>query len=271
MRWPSCRTTVSLCALLALAGCAAAPLVQRLTLPERFTAARHQLLLHSDFPLPQHHRMLDELIAQRGELVRQLGVPASDEPIHLYLFESGDRFNSFMRLHHADFPNRRAFFIESDTRLSVYAQWGDRLAEDLRHEVTHAYLHAVVPGLPLWLDEGLAEYYEVPRTRRGLNQAHVERLADRIRRNAWQPDLKKLERLRDDRELDQDEYAESWAWVHFMLESRPETAELLRAHLAKLRAREQTAPLSATLETVVERPEQAVWEHIRALAPYVKK
>ena len=39
----------------------------------------------------------------------------------------------------------RAFFVESDTRLNIYAYWGDRVAEDLRHEVTHGYLHAMVP------------------------------------------------------------------------------------------------------------------------------
>jgi hypothetical protein len=214
--------------------------------------------------------MLDELMAQRGELVRQLGVPSSDEPIHVYLFESSERFAGFMKLHHPEFPHRRAFFVESDTRLTVYAQWGDRLAEDLRHEVTHAYLHAVVPSLPLWLDEGIAEYYEVPRTQRGLNRAHVARLADRIRRSAWQPDLKKLERLDDDRDLDQDEYAEAWAWVHFMLESRPETADLLRAHLAELRADEQPEQLSAALQRTIDRPEQALWDHVRALSAYVK-
>ena len=292
MRRPNCRTILWLCALLGLAGCAAAPLVTRLALPERFTVARHQLLIHSDFTLPQHHRMLDELIAQRGEMTRQLAIPASDEPIHVYLFDSSERFASFMKLHHPEFPNRRAFFLESDTRLSVYAQWGDRMAEDLRHEVAHAYLHAVVPGLPLWLDEGLAEYYEVPRTQRGLNRAHVERLADRMRRHAWQPDLKKLERLRDDRDLDQDEYAESWAWVHFMLESRPETAEMLRSHLtalrtvgqpepptpkmqhlnpdAKPRERQPPDPLSAVIEKAVEQPAQALQEHIGGLAPYMK-
>ena len=64
-------------------------------------------------------------------------------------------------------PSRRAFFLETDTRLAVYAHWSDRVAEDLRHEVAHGYLHSVVPGLPLWLDEGLAEYFEVPRGQNG--------------------------------------------------------------------------------------------------------
>ena len=77
---------------------------------------------------------------------------------------------SFFRDRYPDFPKRRAFFVETDTQLAVYAQWGDRVAEDLRHEVAHGYLHAIVPSIPLWLDEGLAEYFEVPRGQNGLNR-----------------------------------------------------------------------------------------------------
>ena len=100
-----------------------------------------------------------------------------------------------MRLHHPEFPDRRAFFVETDARLSVYAQWGDRMAEDLRHEVTHGYLHSVVPNVPLWLDEGIAKFYEVPRGQRGLNRPLLDRLLARIEREHWQPDLRRLEQF----------------------------------------------------------------------------
>ncbi|GIT30210.1 MAG: hypothetical protein Ct9H300mP1_22560 [Planctomycetaceae bacterium] len=33
--------------------------------------------------------------------------------------------------------------------------------EDLRHEFTHGVLHSSLKRVPLWLDEGLAEYFEV--------------------------------------------------------------------------------------------------------------
>ena len=74
-----------------------------------------------------------------------MALPRSDEPIHVYLFENPERFQGFMRLHYPKFPDRRAFFVKTDTQLTVYAQWGDRMAEDLRHEVTHAYVHAAAP------------------------------------------------------------------------------------------------------------------------------
>ena len=64
--------------------------------------------------------------------------------------------------------------METDTRLTVYAYWGDRVAEDLRHEVTHGYLHTMVPHVPLWLDEGLAQLADTsgrPVTSRGHRQS----------------------------------------------------------------------------------------------------
>ena len=106
----------------------------------------------------------------------------------MYLFPTAERFESFMHVRYPDLPLRRAFFVESDTRLMVYAYWGDRVAEDLRHEVAHGYLHGVVPRLPLWLDEGLAEYFEVPPGMAGLNRPHVELLADAATHD-WRPNL----------------------------------------------------------------------------------
>ena len=103
-------------------------------------------------------------------------MPRQMSPIHVYLFEDADRFHEFVREERPDFPNRRAFFVETDTRLEVYAHWGGYVGEDLRHEVTHAYLHSVLPSIPLWLDEGLAEYFEVPRGRQGLNRDHLSRV-----------------------------------------------------------------------------------------------
>jgi hypothetical protein len=202
-------------------------------LPVRNSMVLDQLVVFSDAPLPRNHRLLEELRTLRTVVSTKLGLPISDEPIHVYLFPKADKFEAFMREHHPNLPRRRAFFVETDTRLSVYAYWGDRVAEDLRHEVVHGYLHAVVPRLPLWLDEGLAEYFEVPRGLLGTNRPHVEQLAGE-QPGDWRPDLKHLENLRSMSEMTQAEYAESWAWVHYLLESTPANGQLLRDYLQLL-------------------------------------
>ena len=250
--------------MLAVGGCAGS-LASRLTLPERNTLVRDQLVIHGDFPLSAHHRLFEELTAQRADLCRRLALPCSDEPIQVYLFETSERFEGFMRLYHPEFPDRRAFFVETDARLSVYAQWGDRMGEDLRHEIAHGYLHSVAPNVPLWLDEGIAEFHEVPRGQRGLNRPYLDRLLVRIERERWQPDLRRLEQLPPSRNMTQDDYGEAWAWAHFLMESRPERLEVLRGYLADLRRDGVATPISARLAGRIDHPEAALIEHVRNL------
>jgi hypothetical protein len=246
-------------------GCAAL-WVQPVLRPEQFTVVRGQLVFHSDFPLPANHRLLEELTARRTDLEERLGLPRSDEPIHVYLFDSAVDFKEFVRARHPDFPPRRAFFLETDTRLQIYAQWGDRVAEDLRHEVTHGYIHSVISDAPLWLDEGLAEYSEAPRGQHGVNRDHLRHLGEQIRLGAWRPDLARLESIAPSRDLTQAEYAESWAWVHFLLETRPERAAALRDYVAAIRRKGAAEPMSARLAGLEPDPAQALVAHVTALA-----
>ncbi|MEE8451625.1 MAG: hypothetical protein V3R99_06905 [Thermoguttaceae bacterium] len=228
--------------------------------------AREQLMVHSDFPMAAQHRLIEELTARRFDLSRRLAVPISNEPIHIYLFENVEAFDRFMGMHHPDFPNRRAFFVETDTRLIVYAHWGDRVAEDLRHEVTHGYLHSMVPNLPLWLDEGLAETFEVPRGRSGINRPHLALLTARLKQGEWQPDLRRIEQLHAAFDMTQADYAETWAWVHFLLHSRAEHALLLQHYLADLRGDGSPPPVSSRLAQMLRDPEASLVEHVRYLA-----
>ena len=232
--------------------------------PGKHWLVREQLVIHSDFTMPVQHRLLEDLTARRFDLSRALGVPVSNEPIHIYLFDDADQFDQFIGQRYPDFPQRRAFFVETDTRLVVYAHWGDRVAEDLRHEVTHGYLHAMVPNLPLWLDEGLAECGEAPRSQAGVNRAHLRRLLARLKENSWQPDLQRLQGLQSTFDMTQDDYAECWAWTHFLLHYRRENHELLRRFLGELRQEGRVEPLSSWLGPATTQP-AALVQHLRQL------
>jgi hypothetical protein len=232
-------------------------------LPVRNSMVLDQLVVFSQSPLPRNHRLLQELCALRTAVSTRLGLPISDEPIHVYLFPTAERFGAYMRTNHPEFPSRRAFFVETDTRLSVYAYWGDRVAEDLRHEVVHGYLHAVVPDLPLWLDEGLAEYFEVPRGAQGINRAHVDQLG--AQGADWRPELRRLEMLRSISDMSQAEYAESWAWVHYLLESDAENRQLLRDYLQALMRSAPEATLSQRVYQRDPRAPQQLVEHLAVL------
>jgi len=254
---------------LTLGGCAHTWSVRsQPTLPLRHEMVRGQLVIRSDEPLPPDHRLLGEIVAQRAELLGLLNLPTSNEPIHVYLFSSHERFREFMQARFPHLPDRRAFFVEKDTALEIYAHWGDRVAEDLRHEVTHGYLHSVVPRIPLWIDEGLAEYFEVPRGQHGLNRPHVALLTQRTAAG-WQPHLRRLEVLSAPDDMDQGDYAESWAWVHLLLHSRNEQRELLRNFLSDVRTTAAPPPLSARLARQWANPDQVLAAYVPQLAGLV--
>jgi hypothetical protein len=95
-------------------------------LPDRSEVTAGQLVIHADFPLAGQHRLVRELDGLRIDVSQELGLPVSDEPVHLYLFENTERYDAFVARRFPSFPARRAFFVETDTTLSVFAPWQDR-------------------------------------------------------------------------------------------------------------------------------------------------
>jgi hypothetical protein len=225
-----------------------------------------QLVVTSNFSLPRQHRLLEDLQAERTLVSTTLGLPLSEEPIHVCLFGTAEEFKEHAQKHFPDIADRRAFFVESDTRLTVYAYWGDRVAEDLRHEVAHGYLHALTSNLPLWLDEGLAEYFEVPRGHHGLNEPHVAELT-RAQALNWHADVRRLEQITVASQMTQMDYAESWAWVHWLLETTPERQTFFRDYLNRLRTAGEVEPLSVALRKLQPDCEQQVNAHVASLRP----
>ena len=113
-------------------------------------------------------------------------------------------------------PNRRALYVKGQGAERVFAYWSGDVEIDLRHECTHALLHASLPMVPLWLDEGLAQFFEVSAARRAGGHPHL----DAIRWNiGWGlvPKLKQSGKQTRHRQMGRNEYRDSWAWVHFML------------------------------------------------------
>lgn len=247
-----------------IAGCATN--ANRSGLPASQEVVRDQLVIHSDFHLPRQHRLLDELTARRDDIGELLEIPQSDEPIHVYLFEDKDQFQTFMIHSHPEFPNRRAFFVKDDTSLKVFAFWGARVGEDLRHEVTHGYLHSVVPNIPLWLDEGIAEYFEVARGQRGLNGAHIYHLSNELRQENWQPNLATLESLTSASSLTQTQYAESWLWVHFLLSGDQKSRAIIQETLAQLRDSGTAEPIEPKVEAHFPDFKTQLIVHLKGLA-----
>jgi hypothetical protein len=227
--------------------------------------AAGQLVIHADFSLPAGHRMISELTSERQLIGDALSIPPGKEPIHVFLFAEERAYRKHVAERYPDFPERRAIFVETDVQLSVYAHWSDHVADDLRHEVAHGYLHSSVPNLPLWLDEGLAEYFEVGRGHGGVNRTHVEYLRQQIAAGAWQPNLPRLEQLAAAETMTRLDYAEAWLWVHLLLESQSDGRQWMADYLAGLQRDRPPIPLSATLSERLPDANVALIAHLQSL------
>jgi hypothetical protein len=222
--------------------------------------------VHADFAVPRRHRLFDELELRAQDLKDLLQLQLSDEPVHIYLFGDKDTYHKFLRNNHAAFDTRRALFVKTDTSLSVYCLWGDRVAEDLRHEMTHAYLHGILTELPLWLDEGLAEYFETPRIANGLHRNHLSLLTDAFKQSNWSPNLERLSLLTSGESMSQTDYAESWLWVHYFLHSSRENRLLLIEMVEQLKTADDHDFLLETITRHIPQAQHEVLEHLMSLA-----
>lgn len=208
----------------------------KVSLPAKNSIRSDQLLLVSDIKLDKNDPLIADLKALRRQVSEQLELPLGTKSVMVYLFSNETEYTQYLQATFPGYPPRRAYFIQTPGKeLAVYTWWGARIQEDLRHEFTHGLLHASLETVPLWLDEGLAEYFEVAGSIPGnVNPEHVQLLATAVH-NGWRPDLDRLETLERVEHMKRPDYREAWAWVHYMLHSSPDTRQVLLNYVHELR------------------------------------
>jgi hypothetical protein len=246
----SARLATTLALLLASAGCMTLGDAGRPLVPTRYKTETGPYAVYTNVPIGAADPAIRHLQSLERQLEANLGlrVEPGDNPVEVYILDDKESFAHFLKFYYPELPPRRAFFLAQGARRVVYTYLGDRLEEDLRHEATHALLHAGVADLPLWLDEGLAEYFECPEGRDGLNPEHFGRLPADLAAG-WSPDLARLEALRDVRQMSPRDYRESWAWVHYLLNGPASGKAALLSYLADLRTHPDARPLSSRLDS----------------------
>ncbi len=211
--------------------------------PVRYSVQADGFTLLSDVSLQKDHWLIEDLEQLQQHIVERLQLPKPTRHVTVHVFASRRDYESFLASTYPQLPSRRAYFVGTPRRLAVYTFWGDRIQEDLRHEFTHGILHASLKHVPLWLDEGLAEYFEVVGPKPGgINTEYANRLAAAVA-NGWRPDLDRLEKLEQVADMQRVDYEQAWAWVHFLLHGDPRGAGLLRGYLATLAQRPRAGSL----------------------------
>ena len=235
--------------------------------PSKRSLRVSQFVFLSDFELKADLPLFKELESLRDQIHKELELPSANTIVYVYLFEDRDSYERYMKVRYPELPKRRAFFVAQprsvggSDELLVFTYWGDRIQQDLRHELTHALLHSVLKDVPLWLDEGLAEYYELPTDWLGVNYRHLELL----QKGSFKPDLARLEQMSQVQDMTPTEYRESWAWVHLMLKGPVKGREVLLGYLQQLRTNPTPGSLGSRLTAEIPALDEALTKHLALL------
>lgn len=243
-----------------------APEAAPTTSPGKYATRRDYYVLYHDFELDKNDVLFADLDKLPEQVFGELKLPPSNAVVQVFLFDTQERYERYMKSKYRNLPTRRAYFIPEPRaggadELKIYTWMGDHICTDLRHELTHALLRSVLKEVPLWLDEGLAGYFELPPWQEGVNPQHLETL----RRTAFRPELTRLEKFTQVAQMEKPEYREAWAWVHFMLHSGPGAKKVLHGYLQALRTDANPGPLLPRLREAVGEPEQALVDHLAAM------
>lgn len=180
------------------------------------------------------------------ELKVLVAVEPTDKPIQIILFRDRESYLRYLASSVPQSRQRRAIFYRNGDVYQVYAYRSRTLTTDLRHEVTHAILHQHLPFLPLWIDEGLAEYLEEPESARSdSSRTKSARWRARV---GWAPSLQSLEKIPNAESMNAEDYRDSWAMTCLLLNESDASRQALRDYLAVIHRGEAPGPFSMTQE-----------------------
>ncbi len=216
----------------------------------------------AEFPLADAQPLLAELEGLQADLTAALGVPAARERIELYLFAGKASYDRHLSRNMPKIPYRRALYVKEGGQGRVFAYRGPHFEVDVRHESTHALLHSVLPMVPLWLDEGLAAYFENPPEKRAYGSPQGDAIRWSMRWGGIQR-LDVLEKKRRVEDMDRGDYRSAWAWVHFMLHASPEAREELLGFIADLQTGGTVGLLGQRLRRRLGNPSEQLVVHFK--------
>jgi len=194
-------------------------------------AQRGSLLLYAEFD-PDTERIWAELAEVDAELLEATGIEGTSGRVEIVLFSTRQSYLQYLSGRVPQASARRAIFLKNGEISQVYAYNSRSLAVDLRHEMTHVRVHQHMPYAPLWLDEGLAEYFEEEEAARPRSsRREAVRWKARV---GFSPTLPALEKITAAEAMGADEYRNSWAWICFLINDSADSRQLLRSYVRQI-------------------------------------
>lgn len=223
-----------------------------------------EFCFHADFDVRSRDGLIAELKRLRTDISETLGIRINSEVVHMVLFSNNRNYRDYLREYFPDLPDRRAMYIKRRGPGMVFAYQNREMDVDLRHETTHALLNASLAYVPLWLDEGIAEYFEPIAAHRHARNSHLA--AVKIRALLGQvPDLGSLESVSELSEMSAGNYRDAWSWVHFMLHESEQSRATLTRFLEDIQSGIPPGPLSRRVAAEIPDHHDRYLRHFRSL------
>jgi tetratricopeptide (TPR) repeat protein len=161
-------------------------------------------------------------------------------PAVVIVFPSSSAFEPFKPLYRGRAVEAQGLFVGTWDVNYIAVVRGRRDFRPIFHEYAHLMLANVAPNIPLWLGEGLAEYYSTFELADDGRQAVVGRPIQphvRMLRTQRLLSLRELTAVQHQSPLYNEGtrrtmfYAQSWALVHYLLAGQPSRAGLVTEYI----------------------------------------
>lgn len=222
---------------------------------------------------PAARRTAAELEQVRRGWLAVSGPPAKERTVTAVVFSSRDEFEPFWPLFESLAQSVPGYSISGPQRSYVLLVADSDRQTLLLHEYAHVFFQQRYSHLPVWLDEGLAEFFAATRaTERVMSLGEVHaRYLPQLRKEKLLPlnvffSVNKESPLYGDRSGPSLFYAQAWATAHFLLlgEATPQFAKLD----ALVRALNASAPAAKAIEQAFGVPAEQLE---RELESYVRR
>lgn len=180
------------------------------------------------------------------EIEQALAIKLANGNIRLVVLANETEFDHYLKKNFPGLPKRRALFVQNRGPGIVLTYMHPDWLTDARHECTHALLHASGIKLPLWLDEGLAEYFEVESSEKGSHPIHRYAVVSQLRYGQV-VQIEDFEQSQNVTSLSPKEYRDAWSIVAFLLNHNDESKQALQVYIEDLRTGAAAGLLSRRL------------------------
>lgn len=175
-------------------------------------------------------------------LLTNVAAVNSPVPTSIFLFKDNKSFKPYTLPGHNRIPSLTGYFLSRPDRNYIVINAKERVSQIIYHEYIHFFVNNNLPEVPLWFNEGLAEYYSTfesneDKTKIGLPVAHHIAFLNQHAIFSNSAFLMSVDQLLEEADISHEEetkigsfYAQSWLLVHYLMQGQ---ARRLRPRLSR--------------------------------------